>query len=428
MDKFIDKLIDTSWFMKVVALILALLLFDSVYDPDKDVSRINVPGEEDHAVLEDVPVKAYYDTENLVVTGIPETVTVTIDGPRANLQAVRTQRNFEVYIDLSEAEIGTQTVPIEIRDLSEKLDAVIEPAEAEVTVQERVTKDFKVEAEFDVRLLGEGFVAEQPDINPKTVSITGAKDVIERITYVKAALALKGPITETVKEEASISVLDKDMNKLDVAVEPAAVEITVPVKRLTKQVPVKIVEIGSPRNEININSISLEVDEVTISGKEEVLKETESVRVEVDVSSITRNTELTLPIIISEGITAVDPKQIKVKVDVSVQSDQEEPAEEEAANLEETKTYANLPISFTGLGEEYDASFKTPANGRTSITVTGRRSQIQALQASDFNLFLNLANLEAGDHQVKIVVDGPSEINWNLAVETATISITEKEA
>ncbi|MDA6131396.1 hypothetical protein OSK38_29020, partial [Escherichia coli] len=74
MDKLIDKLVDTRWFMKIVALILALFLFDSVYDADKELKDINVPGQQDSGIVEDGPVKSYYDTENLVVTGIPETV------------------------------------------------------------------------------------------------------------------------------------------------------------------------------------------------------------------------------------------------------------------------------------------------------------------------------------------------------------------
>ena len=108
MDKFIDKLVDTRWFMKIVALILALLLFQSVYDPIKNVSNVNVPGEQDSEVLTDVPVKTYYDTENLIVTGIPDTVELTIKGPKNVLLQAKVQRNFEVYVDLSDAEIGTE--------------------------------------------------------------------------------------------------------------------------------------------------------------------------------------------------------------------------------------------------------------------------------------------------------------------------------
>ena len=54
----------------------------------------------------DIPVKSYYDTENLVVTGVPETVEVTLEGPTPNLQAAKTQKDFEVYVDLSKVKVG----------------------------------------------------------------------------------------------------------------------------------------------------------------------------------------------------------------------------------------------------------------------------------------------------------------------------------
>ncbi|HAQ06326.1 MAG TPA: hypothetical protein DCR24_01845, partial [Bacillus bacterium] len=63
-----DKLMDNPWFMKVVALVLAVLLFGSVpkSDPDKP-GDVNVPSDEKVEIIEDVPVKRVYDTDTLVV-------------------------------------------------------------------------------------------------------------------------------------------------------------------------------------------------------------------------------------------------------------------------------------------------------------------------------------------------------------------------
>ncbi|WP_264741024.1 YbbR-like domain-containing protein [Cytobacillus firmus] len=434
MDKLIDKLVDTRWFMKIVALILALFLFDSVYDADKDLKDINVPGQQDSGIVENVPVKSYYDTENLVVTGIPETVDLSIEGPKSHLEQAKKLQNFEVYIDLTNAEIGSQRVEIKIRDISDKLDVTINPQYADVTVHEKVTQEFKVDAEFNNGLLGEGYSADAASAEPKTVKITGAKEVIERISFVKATLDVKGPITETITDEATVRVLDREMNKLDVIVEPQVIQVTVPVKQLSKTVPVTIVRKGDPQDGVTINSIELDVNEASITGREEILNETESVRVEVDVSKIEKDTVLTLPVIIPNGISAVDPKTVKASVDVSTEvnvneeDNTEEPAEEtEAQEQEETKTFSSLPINLAGLAEEYEAVLKNPASGRTSITVTGKSSTVQDLKAEDFNLYLSLADLGEGDHEVPINVDGPSGVDIKTAAGKATITITQKE-
>lgn len=437
MDKLIDKMVDTRWFMKIVALILALFLFDSVYDADKELKEINVPGQQDSAIIEDVPVKSYYDTENLVVTGTPDTVDLSLEGPKSHLESAKKQQNFEVYIDLTNAEIGSQRVEIKIRDISDKLDVTINPQYADVTVHEKVTQEFKVDAEFNNSLLGEGYTAEAASAEPKTVKITGAKEVIERISFVKATLDVKGPITETIANDATVRVLDREMNKLDVIVEPQVIRVTVPVKQLSKTVPVTIVRNGEPQDGVTINSIKLDVNEASITGREDILNETESVRVEVDVSKIEKDTVLTLPVIIPDGISAVDPKTVKASVDVSTEESAgkeeeeestEEPVEEtQAQDQEVTKTFSSLAINLEGLSEEYEAVLKNPASGRTSITVTGNSSTVQDLKADDFNLYLSLADLGEGDHEVPINVDGPSGVDIKPAAGKATITITQKE-
>ncbi|MED3552954.1 YbbR-like domain-containing protein [Cytobacillus praedii] len=423
MDKFIDKLVDTRWFMKIVALILALLLFQSVYDPIKNVSNVNVPGEQDTEVLTDVPVKTYYDTENLIVTGVPDTVELTIKGPKNVLLQAKVQRNFEVYVDLSDAEIGTERVPIKIRDISDKLDVTIDPAYVNVSIQEKVTKEYKVDVEFDQSLIEDGYISEAPEAEPKRVKITGAKDVMERITYVKAAVNIKDPIRETVRREAQVLVLDKNMNKLDVIIDQQTVDVIIPVKSLSKVVPIKIVEKGSPPENISVESISLDVNEAKIYGSQEVLDKTENVRVEVDLSQINGNTEITLPVIISDDIKEVNPKTVKTTIKTSEKNSETSKNDEEA---DEHKMFSNLQIHLTGLASELEASLQAPANG-ASLTVTGKSDKVAELQASDFNVFLDLANLTVGDHEVKISVKGPADVDWKLATETAKISITQKE-
>ncbi len=112
-------------------------------------------------------------------------------------------------------------------------------------------------------------------------------------------------------QEASVLVLDKEMNKLDVIVEPETVKVTIPVKSSSKKVPIDIVRKGTPPNGVSIDSITADIKEVTIIADPEVLSEVDRVRVEVDVSKITEDTEITLPVIISNGIVKVSPETVK---------------------------------------------------------------------------------------------------------------------
>ncbi|NMO75625.1 CdaR family protein [Niallia alba] len=361
MNKLFNNVIGKNWFTKVLSLAFALLLFSYAYDPNESSTDVNVPGDSETANLEDIPVTAYYDTENVVVTGIPKTVTVTLRGPTVHIQQAKLKKDFEVYVNLANADLGSKTVPLEIKDLSDKIKATIDPETIKVTVKEKVTKEFTVEAEFSSNAIEKGYSAGTPKIEPKTVKVTGAKDEIEKIAYVKANVNLNENTNEAVSQQAKVSVLDSSLNKLNVQVEPETVEVNIPVKRTSKTVPINIVEQGTSPANINIDSITLDKKEATISGPEDVLKEVESTRVEVDLSTIEKDEELTLPVIISNGVTSVDPELVKVTVKVTVaQEEQEEEQEEDpqenqdseetaATEKTETRMISSIPINIQGL-------------------------------------------------------------------------------
>ena len=332
MDKMFDKLTDSRWFMKLVALVLALLLFGSVYD-GSNTNNVNVPGEEDTVTISDIPVKSYYDTENLIVIGVPETVDVTLKGPTPNLQAAKTQKDFEVYADLSKVKVGKQRIKLQIKDLSDKLTATIDPEYVEVDVQEKVTKEYSVDVEFDVKMVDEGYIASTPVVEPNKVRITGGKDIMDQISYVRAIVEVDDFITETVEKPAFITVLDANLNKLNVTVEQESVRVTIPIKKANKTVPIEIVKKGTSPTDVTIDSITLDKNEATISGSEDNLNKTENVKVEVDISTIKESTELTLPVIISDGINEVDPKTVKATVKVNATSEATETTENKVTKI-----------------------------------------------------------------------------------------------
>jgi YbbR domain-containing protein len=405
-----DKLMDNPWFIKIIALLLALLLYSSVPQTSSKLIDVNVPGDQTTATITDMPVKAYYDTDNLVVTGIPDTVNVTVKGPLSHVQSAKAQRNFEVYVDLTKARIGNQTVQLKVRNLSDKIKATVDPAYVDVNVQEKITKEFKVSPEYNADLIADGYSADTPSVEPDKVKITGAKDVIDRISYVKAIVNLRDPVTATVTRDAWVTVLDKDLNKLDVTVQPQTVNVSIPVQNTSKQVPINIVEKGTTPAGVSIDSITLNTVKATISGSPDVLKNTDHARVEVDVSKITDNTQLTLPVIIPYGISQVTPQLVTATVKVK---------------KNDGITVSGVPISIKGLSSQYKAVFKDPANQTVNLLVTGPSNQLNSITQNDFNAYVDLSNMTEGDQTVKIQVDGPPGLSWTLDKQTAQITITK---
>ncbi|RWR13993.1 CdaR family protein [Siminovitchia fortis] len=413
-----DKFMDNPWFVRIVAMALAVLLFLSVQDlgNKNGASRPNGMESNEVETITDVPLEKYFDSENLVVTGLPETVNVTIEGQRRFVEATKRQRDFSIYVDLSDLSIGNHRVPILYKDFSEKLKVQVEPVYVEVSIQEKVTKDFTVEPEFNNNILAEGFEAELPIVEPNKVQITGGKETLEKISYVKASIDARGLITDTIKRDTKVTVLDRELNKLDVFVEPEYVTVTVPVNNPRKTVPLKIKQVGSSPEGTVIKRMEGDIEEVMIFGRTDILQKVDEIEAEVDVSKITKDEELDVPIIRPDGINKITPEIVKVKV-----------VTDKAKKKSEETSLSEVPIESKGLAEGLDVEFLSPEDGAVSIKVEGSKDQLKKAQESAFEVFMNMEGLQAGDHEVNLEVKGPKDVKWELSTEKAKVRIKEKE-
>ncbi|MFC0274787.1 YbbR-like domain-containing protein [Metabacillus herbersteinensis] len=410
-----DKLMNNHWVMKFTALFLALMLYASVNiqagpSPAKQSANPLSPGPSSGtATVTDVPVQTYFDQENLVVTGVPETVNVDLEGPTSTLTVARQVKDFEIYADLSKLSIGTHRIQLRHKNLSEDLEASINPSIITVSIEEKITQDFPVEVDFINRnQMKEGYTPEQPIINPNSVRITASKEVIESIALVKARVNLDSA-DETIKRESRVTIYDRDGNVLPVEVEPSVVDITVPITSPSKTLPFKIVREGKLGEGISISSIESDPKEVTVYGPQEVLDQLEFINdVSVDLSKIQEDTEIEVNVPIPDGVKKITPEKIKIKIKVE---------------KEEEKVFDNQPIKSVGLGEK-ELEFIDPDSEALDISIFGAPSIIQSINAGDIELYVNITELGDGEHDVKVEVNGPQNITWTLPIEEVKIRIS----
>lgn len=419
-----DKFMETPWFLKVIALSLASLLFISVnFEPSTDSLGFNTPAQTSSEVVESIPVEVYYDRDNLVVTGVPETVDVTLTGPKNLVITAKNQREFKVYVDLSDPEIqlGDRTISVQIRDLNEKISYTIDPATIDISIQEKVTKEFEVRPEFDRSLLKDGYIAEEPKVTPSTVKITGAKDIIENIAYVKANINIEDGVYETIYRDAQVQAFDRDLNKVDVSIQPSVVTVEVPIVSPSKTMIIQPVASGTAMDGIEIASLTAEPTEITLYGKQSVLDTIEQLQVPIDISKIEKDTNLTVNVDLPEGITSSSVKDIKVTV--KTRKVDEPVSEEEVEDETVSKTFSNISIAILDLKEDYELVFLDPELGMTDVLVTGMPNFIDTLTMSDIQVSINVNGLQEGEHTVPLKLQLPSEIEGKTLISAAKFSI-----
>ena len=106
----------------------------------------------------------------------------------------------------------------------------------DVMIEEKMSKKIDVEPDMNESMIDKNYVVKSYDVNPKVVTITGAKSIVESISYVKATIVTEEGITNSFEQQANIRVLDRELNKLDVSIEPATAQVQVKVEEYSKEV------------------------------------------------------------------------------------------------------------------------------------------------------------------------------------------------
>ena len=412
-----DKFINNRWVMKIIALLLAFMLYMSVSIENSATQQTEskpspFSGSTDVQTVTDVPVETFYDRENLVVSGVPQSVTVTLEGPTASVKTTALQKDFEIVADLSNLGIGTHQVTLEPRNLSDRLDVTIEPSVASVTIHERISEDFPVDVDFINRgQMEEGYQAEQPIVKPNIVKVTGSRELIESIALVKARVDLKG-VNESIEQQSRVTVYDREGNTLNVEIDPPVVDVNVPITSPFKSVPLKINRKGSLKEDLSITKVEAVPNEVTVYGPKSAIDKLEFIdNIELDLTEITESTTIEVDVPVPDGVKRVVPEKVKINVEVE---------------KEEQKTFTNVPIQQIGLSEGLELEFIDPETGLMDLTVLGAPSTLEGVNSSDMEMYINVTDLNAGEHEAPLEINGPQNVSWDLPKRNVKFRLIEE--
>ncbi|HDX9591263.1 TPA: YbbR-like domain-containing protein [Bacillus pseudomycoides] len=411
-----DKLMDNHWFLRGIALLLAIMLYMST-NIDKNVSdNFNpspFPVGDTTETISGVPVSAYYDEDKYIVSGIPEKVSVTLEGQNNVVAAAKVKRQFEVFVNLRGYTPGTYEIPLKYSGVPNNLHLKVQPAKIQVTIQKKEVKSFPVEVKYlNENQVQKGTVIDKPIVKPGTVEVAGTTEQLSQIALVRAYVDLKG-VNKTVTKEAKVVLYDKDGNQLDLKTGSSTVNVTVPVSSPEKTVSLGVTKKGSLQEGITVTSIKVEPSEVEIYGSKDVLDNITSLEgIEVDLSKITESTTFDASVSLPKGVTKSDPSQVKVTVEVQKQ---------------QRKTITDIPLQVNGLSDLLTMKFSDPQNGKISIDVSGDAGIIEKISADQIKASINVGNMSAGTHDVPIQISGLSNVTLELKQKNAKVELAKKQ-
>lgn len=406
-----DKLLTSNWFVKIISFLLALMLYTIVAMPDASTSDgdglLNPEG--DSYPISDMKLQVLYDEEEVVVSELPETVDVIVEG-RTDGVMISRMTNKEVFVDLRNLTPGQHLVTVKHRDFPENVDVTIDPARVSVTIEEKKSNTYQAGINLlKADELPEGFQAENPIVTPETVTVTGGASKLEQVAFVRGYVDVSGA-KEALNARVTLNVYDANMDEIQgLTIEPAIVDVEVPISSPSKKVPVELDQKGELPEGTSISSIKVEPKEVSVFGPQKELEKLEVLDgASIDLSKISEDTTLELAVPVPDGMTKVEPQKVKVKITVGE---------------EEEKAFNDIPIKVTGLSDGLTASVKNPDSGLTEMTFYGTSDVLNNLLSADFEAYVDASNLSEGEHVLDMKWSGPSYIRWSSAPKKVTLTI-----
>lgn len=226
--KLFDRILFDGRGSKIISLILAIFICVAI---DYDTISIRLFNDTTTTVtISDVEVTVLYDEEQFEISGVPDTVDLTITGQAADIQVYRQQGSIAVTADLRKYGEGENIIDLSIDGLPQSLNAKLNPQTITVEMDKKITKSFTVAPEI---LVGNGQKVSDfhtPVLMQTSVNITGSRQKLESIRVVKALVDTTGQTSDFVTN-ATLVAYDATGNVLDVTFEPNTIEAHVMLVR-----------------------------------------------------------------------------------------------------------------------------------------------------------------------------------------------------
>ncbi|MQL51282.1 hypothetical protein GFC01_03190 [Desulfofundulus thermobenzoicus] len=268
--------------LQVAAVLMALLLWVYVTNEQNPLDER----------LFNVNLHARGTPADMMVAGLPATVTVRVQGTRGQLTGV-TGADFQALVDLSGIEPGDNDLPISVSAPPGVRVLQVSPARVRVQADRMVEK--RVPVEVSVKgTPAAGYHMLAPVAEPATVLLKGPGRLVNPQGRVTLSVDVQGA-TGTVEQVVSVSGLPAE-----VGFSPRTVRVTIPVTPLpVKEVPVQGRVKGDPGAGYRVQEVQVEPATVQVSAPADVLSGISGVSTpEVDIGGAVRDVvqKVTLPV------------------------------------------------------------------------------------------------------------------------------------
>mgnify|MGYP001466411734 CR=1 FL=1 len=404
-----DKWLRNPNVVKVIALLLGILLWAVVQLDQKSPTESRFTTIKDRMIY-DVQVQPIYDESKFEIVSIdPPSVLIRAEGRESALNKISTS-NYEIVLDLTNARKGENRLPLIARNFPSGLDVTVIPSYATVVLDEKQEKEVPVQ----VNVIGTpapGLVAGQPVVKPARVLVRLPSSHMEESLVVKAEINIDGA-QAAVSKQVKLVVLDAEGKELDFAINPAVVDVEVPVTQPFKRMPLQLKIVGEPPSGFSVSSFQPSIDNVTVYGPQDLLNTLDFYEgPQVNLNGLTGDQNLTLDIPLRARVAQLDPARLEIAVKI-VRSGQ--------------KMLENVPIMIIGQNNVYETTIANPESGTIDIEVEAAPSILEKLKPQDVLAIVDVSNLPPASHTIPVTINLPQFVKKLSSDITAEVVISPR--
>jgi YbbR domain-containing protein len=306
--------------------------------------------------------------------------------------------DLHAVLDLSVADLhrsDPQEVPVhvDVATTGVRVDSIA-PATISVRIEPITSRSVAVQARF-ANDPPTGTFAGDPAITPSEVRVSGAASHVARIAAMYATVRFGDAVNDLVVSVQPTAVDAGGATIEGLTVDPAVVQLTVPVlpTATTRTVPVVPAVRGSVAPGYWITRVTSDPTVVTVRGESAALSAIDQVTTAViDVSGLGADTTFQVALLLpAEGTSLVKAAQATVTVSV--------------APLTGTRSFPVIAVQASGLGSGFVAEFDPPS---ISVVLAGSIPALSGATAGQIVVTVDATGKGAGTYPVDVALRTPA--------------------
>lgn len=404
------KIFFNSKLSKLFALVLAIILYVAVNDDA--TSSLNIT---QSSKIYDVPVNVVYNSEIYEISGIPDKVDVIISGDVSDLSLQKSQVNSKVTADLSGLAEGTYSIRLVPTNFISRVEVdVLENATVTVTIKKKVTEKFNISYEFiNKKNMDSMYSLGEVTLDSTEILLRASQDTIDTISIVKALIDVSD-VTKNFTQQCRIVAYDQQGALVDCDIIPETINASVVVNTLSKTVPIEIRLVGQIADGLAVEAISPDYSVVTLYAPTAVLDSISALYVDLDISSITKDTIISMALNLPSGVNKMDITKINMEITIGKVT---------------TKVIENVPVKYINYNTNLKFAVVDEKDVTMNVIVSGTEKNINSIKAEDIDVCIDLANVTTvGIQSVPLIVSGKNTfVTYQLQDNRSFIEIQVKE-